>query len=125
MQHATYQQFSGNTGVWNVTWTTYQHADLRWRYQLSYANAFTALFNVSAILFVFVVQLGITVREKEERLREALKMIGMNNAAYWFSWLLANAVLLFACTLITLGFSYVIGIKSITVHDFAVPLVCM
>ena len=44
------------------------------------------MFLFAAFMFNFILQLSYLVTEKELRLREAMKQMGLKNSAYWISW---------------------------------------
>merc|ERR1711871_1782714 len=121
VQNAIYQQFSNKPDAkWTPTWTTFPHGDLTWRFQQSIVNAYVPRFGMAAIVFMFVVQLGLVVREKEQKLREALKMIGGKDAAYWLAWLIVNALMVLVGTALMIGVSVLIELKPLVVSDFRV-----
>jgi len=51
------------------------------------------MFIFAAFMFNFILQLSYLVTEKELRLREAMKQMGMRTSAYWTSWLITNTCL--------------------------------
>ena len=51
------------------------------------------MFLFAAFMFNFILQLSYLVTEKELRLREAMKQMGMRTSAYWTSWLITNTCL--------------------------------
>merc|ERR1711871_852930 len=121
VQNAIYQVVSGKTDApWTPKWTTFPHGDLTWRFQRSIVNAFVPRFGLAAIIFMFVVQLGLLVREKELKLREALRMVGLKDAAYWLSWLVINCTMTFIGTLAMIGCAVLVNVKPVIVTDFAV-----
>jgi ABC-type multidrug transport system ATPase subunit len=119
--NAIYQVMSGKTEAkWSPKWTTFPHGDLTWRFQQSIVNSFVPRFGMAAIVFMFVVQLGLLVREKELKLREALRMVGLKDAAYWLSWLIINCFMTFVGTLLMITSAFILDVKPIIVTDFAV-----
>mmetsp|Transcript_22388 Transcript_22388/g.37501 ORF Transcript_22388/g.37501 Transcript_22388/m.37501 type:complete len:840 (+) Transcript_22388:121-2640(+) len=48
------------------------------------------VFIFGAIMFNFVIQLGQIVREKELKLREGMRQMGLRDSAYWITWFLTN-----------------------------------
>ena len=59
------------------------------------------MFIFAAMMFNFIIQLSYIVTEKELRLREAMKQMGMRSSAYWSSWLATNtAINLAQCLLL-------------------------
>ncbi len=53
------------------------------------------IFFFGALMFNVVIQLGQIVYEKERKLREGMKVMGLTDMAYWSSWLITNLILNF------------------------------
>ena len=47
----------------------------------------------ATLMFNFIIQLSHIVKEKELRLREAMKQMGLRPFSYWLSWFITDAIL--------------------------------
>merc|ERR1711871_1303500 len=112
-------------GAWDVRHVAYNHKDVRYRYQRSIVASYLPRFMVCAIIFNFVVQLGIIGREKEFKLHEALRMVGMRDAAYWVSWFLVNCVVKTIGIILMLAVPYIFGLEDLVATDFSVVIVTL
>ena len=74
-------------------------------FSLDVVEEFGASFFFMAVSFNFIVQLRNLVSEKQYKLRDAMKQIGMMDSAYWASWLISSMVTntLSTCLLIIMG----------------------
>lgn len=71
----------------------------------------------------FFVVLTEVVKEKEERLRLALRMMGMRTLVFWLSWLLYGAAFVSLSTLVLMGAGWAAGMDFFTNSDPAVVFV--
>lgn len=68
-----------------------------------YLNNVIGLFFVLAFMWPFSRLVRNIVQEKEDRIKEGMRMMGMSNAAFWLSWSLMYAGLLtLSCVIMTL-----------------------
>merc|ERR1711968_260974 len=81
-------------------------------------NAPTFFFGV--LIVSFVIQLSMMVTEKELKLREAMRMAGLQDSPYFLSWLIANMVVNTVSIAITVGAGYLLGLEFFMENDFIV-----
>lgn len=81
---------------WNISYSEFAHPAID---TSSVTGTAAGNFIFAAALFGFVLQLGDLVYEKERGLRQALRTVGMTDAAYWLSWLTWQVVMNFFSTL--------------------------
>ncbi len=75
-------------------------------------------------MFVMVLALNAIAVEKETRLRFGMKVIGLKDSSYWFSWFLTLTVISALQTLITIAFGSATQIFIFLSTDF-VPIFCL
>jgi ABC-type multidrug transport system ATPase subunit len=56
-------------------------------------KTYGAMFVFATLMFNFIIQLSHIVKEKELRLREAMKQMGLRPFSYWLSWFITDAML--------------------------------
>jgi ABC-type multidrug transport system permease subunit len=69
----------------------FPHPDLPFRRDAM--QQYGDMFIFAAFMFNFILQLSYIVKEKELRLREAMKQMGLKSISYWTSWLITNTLI--------------------------------
>jgi hypothetical protein len=83
----------------NITLKPFPHPDLP--FARDAMQQYGDMFIFAAVMFNFILQLSYIVTEKQLRLREAMKQMGLRTSAYWTSWFITNAgVNLIQCVLL-------------------------
>ena len=81
---------AGEAGI-EVTLKAFPHPDLAFNQDAM--KTYGGMFIFATLMFNFIIQLSHIVKEKELRLREAMKQMGLQSLPYWLSWFITNAVL--------------------------------
>ena len=81
---------AGEAGI-DVTLKAFPHPDLAFNQDAM--KTYGGMFIFATLMFNFIIQLSHIVKEKELRLREAMKQMGLQTLPYWLSWFITNAVL--------------------------------
>ena len=76
---------------YNISMKPFPHPDLPFKRDAM--QQYGDMFLFAAFMFNFILQLSYLVTEKELRLREAMKQMGLQSSAYWTSWLITNTCL--------------------------------
>ncbi|CAG9460936.1 unnamed protein product [Pedinophyceae sp. YPF-701] len=102
---------------------------LTWRWSLSeFAHPVVSSFSIvgaaggnfvfAAALFGFVLQIADIVTEKEKRLRQSLRTMGMLDSAFWLSWVSWHLVFDLFSTLTLVSFGYLLQFDLFLKNDF-------
>jgi ABC-type lipoprotein export system ATPase subunit len=75
-------------------------------------EAFLPIFLYVGVMFSFIMTLRHIVQEKQSKILDGLRMMGLTESAYWVSWLAYYAVLMFISTWFVIAAG----------HAFAVPM---
>ncbi|EGG17668.1 hypothetical protein DFA_08664 [Cavenderia fasciculata] len=96
---------NNNNLKFNVDFIEYAHPELVIR---DVIGDMGPVFFFAALMFNVVIQLGQIVREKELKLREGMKMMGLHDSVYWFTWTLTNIAtnIVSACILTASGYIF-------------------
>ncbi|KAI8501113.1 ATP-binding cassette sub- A member 5 [Branchiostoma belcheri] len=84
------------------------------------SRGFSIISTLSSIYFVlsympFVTTLTVyLVSEKEKKIKESMKMMGLNSMAFWTSWLVVYMTIIILESLVCIGISYAAGLFSKT-----------
>ena len=73
----------------NVSVKPFPHPDLDFKRDAM--QQYGDMFMFAAFMFNFILQLSYIVTEKQLRLREAMKQMGLRASAYWVSWFATNS----------------------------------
>ncbi|CAH1274359.1 ABCA5 [Branchiostoma lanceolatum] len=82
------------------------------------SSGFSIISTISSIYFVlsyipFVTTLTVyLVSEKEKKIKESMKMMGLNSMAFWTSWLVVYMTIIILESLVCIGISYAAGLFS-------------
>lgn len=68
----------------------------------------------------FIILLNSIVTEKEQRLRHAMEMMGLQPSTYWLSWFLTNLLIIIPNSLVTCAFGVAFGFDFFVNTDFGV-----
>ncbi len=74
-----------------VSLKAFPHPDLAFHQDAM--KTYGAMFVFATLMFNFIIQLSHIVKEKELRLREAMKQMGLRPLSYWLSWFITDAIL--------------------------------
>ncbi len=74
-----------------VALKAFPHPDLA--FSQDAMKTYGAMFVFATLMFNFIIQLSHIVKEKELRLREAMKQMGLRPFPYWVSWFITDALL--------------------------------
>ncbi|CAG8573287.1 3953_t:CDS:2 [Acaulospora colombiana] len=86
-------------------------------------SSFGATFFFCAEMIIFITILNTIVTEKEYKLKDSLVMMGLKVEIYWLSYLLSNAWLVVACSLVTCVFGEIFGFFVFRNANFAVVFI--
>jgi ABC-type multidrug transport system ATPase subunit len=86
---------------WNVNITEFAHPPVD---NYSLEGTLTGPFVFAANMFAFVLVLGAVVAEREMKLRQALRTMGMLDSAFWLSWASTELILGALTALLLAGF---------------------
>ncbi|KAK4264229.1 hypothetical protein QN277_025437 [Acacia crassicarpa] len=75
---------------WSFSFKEFAHPAIE---SFSVVGSIGPSFFLSIAMFNFVLQMDSLVAEKENKLRQAMKMMGLYDSAYWLSWLTWEAVI--------------------------------
>ena len=81
---------------------------------------FGASFFFMAVSFNFIIQLRNLVSEKQYKLRDAMKQIGMMDGAYWTSWLLSSILTNTLSTILLIIMGSIAQFPFFLINDFLV-----
>ena len=87
-------------------------------FALDVVQEFGASFFFMAVSFNFIVQVRNLVSEKQYKLRDAMKQIGMLDSAYWSSWLLSSVVTNTVSTLLLIIMGAIAQFPFFLINDF-------
>eukprot|EP00026_Physarum_polycephalum_P000360 Phypoly_transcript_00360.p1 GENE.Phypoly_transcript_00360~~Phypoly_transcript_00360.p1 ORF type:complete len:1639 (+),score=219.92 Phypoly_transcript_00360:165-5081(+) len=118
------QELSTGNSQLDYTWNTGQSPQPS---QVVYnaAQWLAAIFLFAAIMFNFVILLRTMVLEKELRLKEGLKMMGLKEFSYWGSWFIYYNVVMLQCIALLIASGYIFSIDLITKNSFPVYFVLL
>jgi hypothetical protein len=72
--------------------------------------------------FAFISLMNSIVVEKENKLRFGMKIMGLKDSVYWFTWLLTVMVINLLATLVMIGLGYAVGLRFFANTNFFVLL---
>jgi len=84
-----------------------------------------ALFYLVGILFSFIITLRQLVEEKESRILDALRMMGLFESVYWLSWLIFYSILNLFSSLMMVLAGLVSGLPQFVHSDFMVEFLVL
>ena len=80
------------------------------------------VFYYCGIMFQFVVLLYNVCSEKDLKLRQGLRLVGLKDSVYWLSWLITGFVVSLGAILVLMATGYAFSIEFFTQVNFAVNL---
>jgi ABC-type Na+ transport system ATPase subunit NatA len=72
----------------------------------------------AALMFNFVIQVGAVVQEKELKLRESMRVMGLLDSSYWLSWSLVNVLMAVIASLLLCAAGAAFQFKFFLTNDF-------
>ena len=99
-----------------VTFSNFPHPDLPSNFDVMKIMGPPFLF--IAVIFNFIVQAVQIVQEKEARLRQALRQIGMLDSAYWASWFAIMALMDTIMCVLMISFGHAMGFDFFSENAF-------
>lgn len=75
-----------------VSMKPFPHPDISSGFHRDAMQQYGSLFLFAAFMFNFIIQLSYIVTEKELRLREAMRQMGLRTSSYWISWFATNTL---------------------------------
>ncbi|XP_064399181.1 ABC transporter A family member 1-like isoform X2 [Halichondria panicea] len=81
------------------------------------------LFLFCAITFQFVMMMYNVVSEKDLKLRQGLKLIGLKDSVYWMSWAITGLIIAFLSTCILMASGYACQLKFFLNTNFVINFV--
>eukprot|EP00899_Mesostigma_viride_P019985 jgi/Mesvir1/27989/Mv20188-RA.1 len=99
------RHLAGNASLgWDVSTVEFAHPAFD---TFSIVGAILPMFLFAAVMFGFVVQLSAIVAERENKLRQAMRTMGLKQSAYWLSWALWEMVLSFISSILIIIFGLI------------------
>jgi len=89
----------------------------------SFVATFASSFIFAASMFNFVLTIGSLVGEREGRLRQALRTMGMLDSSYWCSWGFFHVLLAFVLAMVTCVSGYALQFDIFKINGFGLLLV--
>eukprot|EP00898_Chlorokybus_atmophyticus_P003418 jgi/Chlat1/4077/Chrsp26S08850 len=86
----------------------------------SLVGAIAPGFLFAAAMFAFVLQMSALVAERENKLRMGMRTMGMQESAYWASWLLWEALLAAIFSILLILFGMLFQLRLFLHNDFGV-----
>ncbi|KAI9086495.1 hypothetical protein K1719_031579 [Acacia pycnantha] len=102
---------------WNFSFKEFAHPAIEF---FSTVASIGPAFFLAIAMFNFVLQMGSLVTEKENKLRQAMKMMGLYDSAYWLSWLTWEAVITLISSLLIVLFGMMFQFDVFLNNNFAV-----
>ena len=72
----------------------------------------------AAIMFNLVIQAGLIVAEKELKLRESMRVMGLIDGVYWFSWLVLNVFMNIVAAFLLIAAGHIFRLPLFVRNDF-------
>jgi ABC-type multidrug transport system ATPase subunit len=107
---------SKNTARIKASFKDFPHPALS--FALDVVQQFGSQFFFMAVSFNFIVQVRNLVSEKQYKLRDAMKQIGMMDSAYWTSWLISSLVTNTISTLLFIIMGSIAQFPFFLINDF-------
>ncbi|KHN30817.1 ABC transporter A family member 2 [Glycine soja] len=105
---------------WNVFLREFAHPSMN---PFSAVASIGPAFFLAIAMFNFVLQISSLVTEKELKLRQAMNMMGLYDFAYWFSWLIWEAVVTILSSLLIVLFGMMFQFRFFLDNSFVVLFV--
>ncbi|XP_028787945.1 ABC transporter A family member 2 [Neltuma alba] len=102
---------------WSFSFKEFAHPAIEF---FSTVGSVGPAFFLAIAMFNFVLQMGSLVTEKENKLRQAMMMMGLYDSAYWLSWLTWEAVITLISSLLIVLFGMMFQFDVFLKNNFAV-----
>ena len=106
-----------------VSLKPFPHPDLA--FSQDAMKTYGLMFIFATVMFNFIIQLALVVKEKELRLREAMKQMGLRTAPYFVSWFITNLAVDILCVLVLCLSGFILDLDFFVKNSFALYFVLL